>query len=352
MKRLASVLAPAVALTAALVVACTVTAILADSPLRAVSWLLAGPFRSRLIFGNLIASASRLALAGTAAALAFRAGSFNLGGEGQALAGGLAAAALAIALPELPKIAAVPLAVFAGMAAGAVTGGISGVLKSRWNVDELISTFLVSAAAVPVGGVLLGGPMKDPDSYLIAAPPLPEGYRLDAWMPPSRLGPAMIWAVLAAAAALLFFAYSRRGYEWRLRGASEAFARYGGLRTGAIATASLAVSGGLYGLAGTAALMDGGQAVQGFTGGLGWNGLAVALIAATRPEFVPLAALAYAWLDAGTRAAMTHTGFSVSLAGLVQAVVFLLVTARFGNTGAEGRLRRNGRGRPAAGSGP
>ena len=330
MKRLRSVFSPAAALFAALGIITAITAGLSDTPGRAMLWILTGPVRNSLVLGDFLASASRLTLAGTAAALAFRAGFFNLGGEGQALAGGLAAAAAAILLPNPSKFMAVSLAVAAAVAAGALIGGFSGFLKARRNIDEMISTFLVSAAVLPIEAVLLGGPMKDADSYLIAAPPLPDAYGLKSWLPPSRLGSAAIWAVLIAAAAYLFFTYSRIGYEWRLCGKSKQFARYGGLRTGVIATASLAASGGLFGLAGAAALMDGGQAVQGFTGGLGWNGLAVALIAASRPEFVPLAALAYAWLYAGTQAAMTHSGFSYSLSGLVQAVVFLLVTARFG----------------------
>jgi simple sugar transport system permease protein len=205
---------------------------------------------------------------------------------------------------------------------------VSGVLRSVWGVDELISSFLISAAAAPVGQVLLGGGLKDPESYLIAAPPLPAAYRLPEWWPPSRFGPVVVAAVLAVTAASVFLRYTRRGYEWKLRGANEEFARYGGIRTGMIAVGSLSVSGALYAAAGTAALMDSGQAVQGFTGGLGWDGLAVALIAGSRPELVPLAALAYTWIIHGTRAAMLHTGFPYALTGVIQAAVFLFVTMK------------------------
>lgn len=342
MKRTALIFMPAIALLSTLGIITIITALLSDEAGRAILWILIGPARNSLILGDFLAEVSRLTLAGTAAAMAFRAGSFNLGGEGQALAGGLAAAAVAILFPHLSTLGAIGLAVAAGIAAGAVIGGLSGLLKTRWNIDEMISTFLISAAVIPIGQVLLGGVMKDPGSYLIAAPPLPEAYRLNLWLPPSRLGPASIWAALAVITAFLFFTYSRPGYEWRLCGANRDFARYGGVQTGLIVTVSLAASGGIYGLAGAAALMDGGQAVQGFTGGLGWNGLAVALIAASRPEFVPIAAFAYAWLYAGTQAAMMHTGFSYSLSGVVQAVVFLLVTAQFGKIGINRKRNRRG----------
>jgi ABC-type uncharacterized transport system permease subunit len=319
---------PFTSLAAALTVAALAILVLSDNPGQALLYLVTGPFMNRLAFGNFLESAARLTIAGVAASLAFRSGSFNLGGEGQALAGGLAAAAVALYFPDIPKFVALPLALAAGIGAGAVIGSVSGALRGKWGVDELISSFLISASLAPVGHVLLSGPMKDANSYLIAAPPLSSNYRPGTWWPPSSLGPVILWAFFAAVLAVIFLNYTRRGYEWRLRGANESFARYGGIRTGLIAVSSLSVSGALYGLAGTASLLDSGQAVQGFTGGLGWNGLAIALIAGSRPELVPLAALAYTWILLGTQSAMMHTGFPFALGGLVQATVFLLVTAR------------------------
>lgn len=328
MRRLKFLSAPFAALGAALLVAGLAVMILSKEPGQAIGYLITGPFMSRLALGNFLETSARLTLAGLAASLAFRSGSFNLGGEGQALAGGLAAAAVAIYLPGIPRFIALPAAVAAGIIAGGLIGSVSGVLKAKWGVDELISSFLLSASLGPIGHVLLSGSMKDSSSYLIAAPPLAGQYLLPAWWPPSRLGPVLLWALLATIAALLFLNYTRRGYEWRLRGANQKFARYGGIRTGRIAITSLAVSGALYALAGTSALLDSGQAIQGFTAGLGWNGLAIALIAGSRPELIPIAALAYTWLLNGTQAATMHTAFPFALGGLVQATVFLFVTAR------------------------
>ena len=147
----------------------------ADEPLRAISWLFSGAFRSSLSFGSMLESTARLTIAGLAGALVFSSGLFNLGGEGQALAGGLGGAAAAMALPNLAGFPALGLSILAGTAAGGAMGGLSGILKARWGCNELISSFLLSSAMLPVGVVLLGGPMKDTESYLIAAPPLPAG---------------------------------------------------------------------------------------------------------------------------------------------------------------------------------
>jgi len=316
------------ALAAAFIMAVLTMAFFSGNPGEAVKYMIIGPFMSPMALGNLLETTARLVLAGTAASLAFKSGLFNLGGEGQALAGGLTAAALALYVPDLPRILAIPAALAVGMAAGAAIAAFSGLLRVKWDVDELISTFLISASMGPVGHVLLNNVMKDPESYLIAAPLLPDSYRLASFWPPSRLTAVLFWALITALLAYLFLNFTRRGYEWKLRGANEQFARYGGIKTGSIAVASLSISGALYAAAGTAALLDSGQAVQGFTAGIGWDGLAIALIAGSRPEFIPLAAISYSWLIQGTGAAMMHTGFPFALSGMVQATVFLFVTAR------------------------
>ncbi|RKX94568.1 MAG: ABC transporter permease [Spirochaetes bacterium] len=316
------------ALGAAFLLALLTIAILSGNPWKAMGYMLTGPFLSPMALGNLLESTARLTLAGIAASLAFRAGLFNLGGEGQALAGGLAAAAVALYFPEMPRVLALPAALAAGLVTGALIGAFSGFLRVKWGVDELISSFLIAASMGPVGHVLLNNVMKDSESYLIAAPPLADNYRLAALWPPSRLTAVLLWALIVTISSFLFLRFTRRGYEWRLRGANEQFARYGGIKTGSIAIVSLSISGALYAAAGTAALMDSGQAVQGFTAGLGWDGLAIALIAGSRPEIIPLAAISYSWLIQGTRAAMMHTGFPFALSGMVQATVFLFVTAR------------------------
>jgi len=290
--------------------------------------MLLGPFTSALSFGNFLETTAKLILAGLAASLALSSGCFNLGGEGQVLAGGLAATAVAIHFPELPRWLALTLAVGAGFYAGGIIGAVSGVLRAKWRVDELISTFLISAAVLNFGDALLLGPLRDVNSYLISAPPLPSAYQLLRWWPPSSLSAVLIWAVLLTIATYIFLKFTIWGYRWRLRRANIAFAAYVGINTTSIAIVSLAASGALYGLAGVAALMDSGQAVQGFTSNLGWDGLAIALVAGTKPRWVPVFAIIYTWIVLGAQTATLSSGFSFALSGLVQATIFFLMAAR------------------------
>ncbi|MCD6342939.1 MAG: ABC transporter permease, partial [Spirochaetaceae bacterium] len=215
------------ALGAAFLLALLTIAILSGNPWKAMGYMLTGPFLSPMALGNLLESTARLTLAGIAASLAFRAGLFNLGGEGQALAGGLAAAAVALYFPDMPRVLALPAALAAGLVTGALIGAFSGFLRVKWGVDELISSFLIAASMGPVGHVLLNNVMKDSESYLIAAPPLADNYRLAALWPPSRLTAVLLWALIVTISSFLFLRFTRRGYEWRLRGANEQFARYG-----------------------------------------------------------------------------------------------------------------------------
>jgi len=290
--------------------------------------MLLGPFISALAFGNFLETAAKLTLAGLAASMAFSAGCFNLGGEGQVLAGGLAATAVAIYLPELPRGLALTLIVAVGFCAGGIIGTMSGILRAKWRVDELISTFLISAVIANLGYALLVGPLRDLDSYLIAAPPLPSAYQLLPWWPPSRLSAVLVWAVLLTMATHIFLQFTIWGYRWRLRKANIEFASYVGINTASIAIVSLAASGALYGLVGAAALMDSGRAIQGFTNNLGWDGLAIGLVAGNRPRWIPIFAIVYTWIILGAQTATVKSGFSFALSGLVQAIIFFLVTAR------------------------
>ena len=153
-----------IAIFAALALSVVVILLISDTPLTAITLLLTGAVRSELAFGNMLASAARLTIAGIAATIVFRAGLFNLGGEGQALVGGLSAAMMAMAFPNLPSLPALGLSIMIGIIAGGLMGAISGMLKTWLKVDELISSFLLSSAMLPVGAMLLGGYLKDPES--------------------------------------------------------------------------------------------------------------------------------------------------------------------------------------------
>lgn len=295
--------------------------------LRAFFW---GPMASGLAWGNLLNQALLLSLTGLAASLAFGAGSFNLGGEGQTYTGGLAALAAALVLPVALGPAGTVLALAAGAAAGALLGGLSGWLKVKFDADEMITTFLLSASAVPfVNAVMTGPGIGAPESILIQSRPAPEAFWIPGLLSPSNLH----WGVFAAIPLVVLFAvlvnHTPWGYRLRLMGRNRDFARYAGISTGVYALVPLVLSGGLHGLAGALGVLGTQHAlVQGFSAGWGWNGIAVALIARTNPWAVIPSALLLAFLDQASRTVVLQGQFPFQLSALFQAAILFFITAK------------------------
>lgn len=323
-----SVVGTIIAFAAAVLVAIVVLAVGSRSPGRAVLAFFAEPLANRFYLGNLLASASLLVLTGLGISVAFRAAVFNLGGEGQTYLSALAAVVTGLALTGLPPIVAVTVAFIAAAAVGAILAGLSGLLRYAWNTDELITSFLIAAGVTPIVDYLIQGPLDDPTSNLQSTATLSQELRLARLLEPSQLSSVVFVSIVAVIVLYFFLFHTVRGYELRVFGLSRSFAVYGGISPLTYTVLPMALSGGLHGVAG-AALVFGTHhaALVGFTGGLGWNGIAVALIARNNPALVIPAALAFGYLEAGARASMVLTDFSFELGAVVQGVVFLFVTA-------------------------
>ncbi|SIQ06897.1 nucleoside ABC transporter membrane protein [Alkalispirochaeta americana] len=326
-------------LAAAAAVATVLVVILLSSPhpLRTITTFLTGPWSNSYALGNTLARASLLTLTGTGVIWAFRAGVFNLGGEGQTYLGAIVLTAVLTTSPlagyaENPGLAAGAVALagvaIAAMAAGTMAG-LSGWLRHLTGADELITTFLLAAAVLPVGDYLILGPLRDQTSNLLATPFVPASVRLARFLPPSTLNSSLIWALLAAATLTVVLRWTLFGYEMRITAYNRELARYAGIPVGRYTVIPLAISGALHGIAGSALVLGvHGRSITGFSGNLGWNGIAVALIARNNPLLVVPAALFFAFLDGGARAAVLQDQTTWELGSLIQGVIFLFVTAR------------------------
>jgi simple sugar transport system permease protein len=264
--------------------------------------------------------------------MAFRGGTFNLGGEGQIYLGGLAASMVllsgqnSIAAPVLLCFAA-----FAAMLTGALMGGISGALKRKIGMNELISSFLLSSALIPVADFLIKGPLRDSSGNLLALPAFSGGLVLLRLLPPSNLSVSFVFALLLIFAGHVFINRTFRGYLFRISGADPAFARYGGIDPEKAWLPAMAVSGALSALAGFFAIAGTyGRCHAGFSGGLGWSAIAVALIAGNRPLALLPAALVFGWLKSGSDSALLAAGLNLETSSFIQAAILIFATVRFG----------------------
>ncbi len=318
----------AIMLACALAAALLLLALFSSSFWDAAELFFAGPFVNAYYFGNLLNSAIALVLCGLGAAISFASRNFNLGGEGQIYIGAIVTAATCLAFPEGGGL--VPLAAAAaGSLAGALLGALSGALKRALGVDELISSFLVSAAVVYLGDFLIAGPLRDGASNLQTTPAIPTAYRLSAIFPPSSLSTGCIVGLAAVLVLHFVVRRTRFGYELRIFGLNRDFARCVGIDAGAYAVAPMAISGALHGLAGAMMILGTyHRAMKGFSAGIGWSGMAVALVAGNAPLAVLPAALLFAYLEAGGKAVMIGADVGSEIVAVVQSVVFFLVTAR------------------------
>ena len=308
----------------------TVILILVNSPdpektLRA---FFLGPWSSPWLLGNTLDGMALLLTASLGAAIAFRGGTFNLGGEGQIYLGGLAASLVLLSgfpagFPFAPHF----LAALAAMAMGGLMGGASGLLKKSFGLNELITTFLFSSALIPLADYLIKGPLRDQSGNLLALPAFSRDMLLLRLLPPSNLSISFVLALLLVLAGHIFINKTYLGYQVRISGAEPAFARFGGFDSEKVWIPALAASGALSALAGFFAIAGTyGRCHAGFSGGLGWSAIAVALIARNKPLALLPAALVFGWLKSGSDFAMLAAGLNLETSSLIQAAVLLFAT--------------------------
>ena len=255
--------------------------------------------------GQLIFRMTTLVLVGLAVAIPFQVRLFNIGAEGQLLAGAFAAALTGSILPaSLPPFAAISLSLLSAMAAGAGWALLAGILKVQFGVNEVISTIMLNFIAQGITGYLLTWHFVIPSTVhtapIIPGAIIPTYDSLTGWFTSS---PANLSTLLAAGAVLLCWILlfqSRFGYEMRASGLQPDAARYGGIHADMHILAAMGIGGAAAGL-GAANIVLGYKHYYeaGMTSGIGFTGIAVALLAGAHPLWILLSALFFGFLEYG-----------------------------------------------------
>jgi general nucleoside transport system permease protein len=294
----------------AFLVSGVIVLILGESPLEAVRLLLYGAFGYGEAIGYTLYYATNFVFTGLAVAVAFHAGLFNIGGEGQAYMGGLGVALAALTFGFMPALLAIPLAVIMAALLGAVWGFIPGWLQARRGSHVVITTIMLNFVAAALLNYLLVNVLIQPGSQIPESAQFPPS----TWLPQLHeilrpLGvtigrsPLNLAVLVALACCVLVWLYvwkSRAGYELRVAGRSEAAAVYGGISPSRQVIVAMTVSGALAGLMATNELMGVQHRLTlGFTGGYGFVGIAVALIGRNHPVGIVLAAILFGALYQG-----------------------------------------------------
>lgn len=295
--------------------------------------LLEGSLGSLGALSETLTAATPLILSGLGLALGFRAGMFNIGAEGQILMGGMAAVIVGFSFPGLPWAIHLPLAMLGGVVAGAVYAGIAGMLRATTGAHEVISTIMLNLISYRLVDYLLRQPWiqkagrADPISESVL--PSAELPRLLTWVDPNLRVHAGIFVALAAVLLVWWVLFrTRLGFEFRASGESPDAARYAGIRAGLIIVSVMAFAGALAGLAGANQTLGVlGRATPGFSAGIGFNAISVALLGRSHPIGVLFAGLLFGALEAGGRQMQVDAGVSIDLISIIQALIIVFIAA-------------------------
>jgi ABC-type uncharacterized transport system permease subunit len=304
---LAPVGAPLLALVAAFAAGGLLIAAVGDDPVAVYGLLLGSALSWPDGIGYTLFYATPLIFTGLAVAVAFRAGLFNVGAEGQLYAGAFAAAWVGIACSALPAWLLAPLAGAAAVAAGGAWGALPGLLKARFGAHEVITTIMLNFIAVALAAYLTAHHYKQPGDAILETRPIGAGAhmaRLGSLVPglPARIPLNLAFPAALAACGLVYLLLwrTRWGYELRVTGANPDAAAYGGIAVGRQLVLGMAISGGLAGMVGINEVLGYRyRYYDGFSAGYGFTGIAVALLGRNHPAGVALAALLFGALARG-----------------------------------------------------
>ncbi len=325
------ILVPALAVFTALVIGGLIIWISGGNPLEAYRGLIEGAFGSPKAISETLIWSTPYIFAGLAVALAFKGGLFNIGAEGQLALGALAAAWLGYGLPKalgttIPAIIHVPICVLGGALAGGLWGAIPGWLKARFGAHEVINTIMLNFVATALVNYWGHAVFVHETVHTAALPAAAMLPRLDLVWPALRGSPVNASLLLAAAAGVatgLLLWRTPFGYELRAAGLKPGAAEYGGVRVAGVWVKAMALSGALAGLVGANFVLGyKGYFESGFTAGVGFLGIAVALLGRTHPVGIALAALFFGALSQG--ALVINALVPKELVEILQGIVILV----------------------------
>lgn len=345
---------PLASVVFAFVVGALILLVTRNNPLDAYSGLLCGGLgvacsegeNPALQISNTIVFAIPLLTTGVAVALPFRAGLFNIGAEGQMLAGAMACTALGVKFHDWPAIILLPTVLIGGMLAGAAWAGIAGVLKATVGAHEVVTTIMLNYVAQwLLRYLIIGGPLQLAEGTSKSLP-IGSGAELATLLPDSnsiiifglpasvyRVHTGLIIALIAVVVFAVLLWRTSLGYEIRATGQSAKAARYAGVSVQRTIVVTMLIAGAFSGLAGAVNIagVDHNLTDKYFSDTTGFDAIAVALLGLGSAVGIVLAALLFGALHAGGAVMQADAGISSQLVLVIQALILFSIAANFLN---------------------
>lgn len=329
--RVLNILVPFVSIVLGLIVGAVVMIVSGYDPVQGYIALWNGIFGDSYAVGETIRQISPYILAGLAVAFAFRTGLFNIGVEGQLIVGWFAAAYVGMAF-ELPKIIHLPLALIAAAVAGALWGLVPGILKATLRVHEVIVTIMMNYIALHVVNALIktvsDGGFKTDKIQPTASLRSEFLSRLTDF---STLHYGILIALMMVAVMWFILEKTKTGYELKSVGFNDHASQYAGMNVNKNIVLSMVISGAFAGLAGAMEALGtfGNMSITGAFTGIGFDGIAVALLGANMPLGVIFGAVLMGSLKYGANNMPNAANIPIEIVSIVIALIIFFVASGY-----------------------
>ena len=296
-------------------------------------YLFYGALGTRFNFLETFVKASPLLLTGLAVAFAFRAKFWNIGAEGQLLAGALTATVLGVSMGGFPQPLVLPIIMIAGFLAGGIWAAIPAILKTKLKVDDVVSTLLLNYVMIHIMGALLFGPLQQPGSSWPRSAAIVKAACYPILMPRSRFHMGILIAFFAVFVIWFINQRTTFGYQSKAVGVNIRAAHFGGINTTSVILWTALISGGLAGLAGVGELCAiQFRLIMAISPGYGYSGIVIAMLGNLHPVGVLFSSLFFSVIIVGAQTMSRMTGVPTYIAEVIQGMalmvmlVFLLFT--------------------------
>ena len=322
----AKILIPIAAILATLLLAAIPILIAGGDLLESYYALFFGALGTRFNLLETLIKMSPLLLTGLAVAFAFRAKFWNIGAEGQLMAGALMATTLGLSLKGVPAFLVLPMIILSGFLAGGIWAAVPALLKTKLKVDDVVSTLLLNYVMIHIMGALLFGPLQQPGSSWPRSSEIIAAAKYPILVTRSRFH---LGVLIALAATFLIWFINKKtvfGYQSKAVGTSVRVAHFGGINTTSIILWTALISGGLAGLAGVGELCAiQYRLIMDISPGYGYSGIVIAMLGNLHPVGVLFSSLFFSVIIVGAQTMSRMTGVPSYIAEVIQGMALMVM---------------------------
>lgn len=313
------------------------------NPIMIYMKMLKGAFGSTYGISETLVKAIPLLLCGVGVSVAYRIGIWNIGAEGQLVAGAIAATAVTIYFPDLPGVWKIPAMLLLGLLGGAIWGLLTAIPRAYFQVNELISSLMLNYVALLLLDYFVYGPWKDPKGMNFPGTPMFAASEQLLTIGGTRLHLGLVYGLIAVVLYAVFVGYTKWGYELRLLGANPEVARYGGISVNKHILVVMLISGAMAGLAGMCEVSGvTHRLMYGISPGYGYTAIIVAWLAKLNPWGLIVSSVLFGGLIVGGYSVQT-IGLPASMSLMLQgSILFFLIAGDYWGRARKKRVRSKG----------